>query len=427
MSSALADAARHALALMREQGFDGAQASASLTLLTELNLTRNEPSLLRSAQTRRLALTGLVGGRKAATELTDLGDEAVRLAVARLHRDALAALDDAANAVSADQQVELVQGPQEADVGVLATKVRELLDFRRAQTPRVVLKEGLAAHTLTETFTVTSLGSRLHTRVGAYTLTAIGAARDGARTSSFNHAGGQADDLTQRPAHEHFGIGDFMLAAERQLEPKPFDDKFVGDVVLTPSAVASLLGWLQGQLGDERLIAGNSVYQSRVGETIASPLLSVHSRFDAPGVAAVSTDAFAAPPVELLRRGVLRALTPSLYASRRTGLPHVPTAAAGWAIAAGDTPLDTLIAEVPRGALVDRLSMGMPAPNGDFSGVIKNSFAIDKGRVGHALAETMVAGNMARMLLDVVAVSRERIDTGALLLPWLRIRGMNFS
>jgi PmbA protein len=31
---------------------------------------------------------------------------------------------------------------------------------------------------------------------------------------------------------------------------------------------------------------------------------------------------------------------------------------------------------VPRGALVDRLSMGDPAPNGDFSGVVKNSFLI---------------------------------------------------
>jgi PmbA protein len=31
------------------------------------------------------------------------------------------------------------------------------------------------------------------------------------------------------------------------------------------------------------------------------------------------------------------------------------------------------------------------------------------------------------MLKDVVAVSRERIDTGDWMLPWLRIGGLNFS
>jgi PmbA protein len=31
------------------------------------------------------------------------------------------------------------------------------------------------------------------------------------------------------------------------------------------------------------------------------------------------------------------------------------------------------------------------------------------------------------MLRDVNAVSRERLDTGATLLPWLRIGGLHFS
>jgi PmbA protein len=99
----------------------------------------------------------------------------------------------------------------------------------------------------------------------------------------------------------------------------------------------------------------------------------------------------------------------------------------GWELLAGDTALADLIAAVPRGALVDRLSMGNPAPNGDFSGVIKNSFLIEDGRVGAALAETMITGNVGQMLRDVRAVSRERIDTGSEALPWLRIGGLHFS
>ena len=71
--------------------------------------------------------------------------------------------------------------------------------------------------------------------------------------------------------------------------------------------------------------------------------------------------------------------------------------------------------------------MGNPAPNGDFSSVIKNSFLIEGGTAGQALSETMISGNIARMLHDVVAVSVERIDTGALVLPWLRIGNLHFS
>jgi len=71
--------------------------------------------------------------------------------------------------------------------------------------------------------------------------------------------------------------------------------------------------------------------------------------------------------------------------------------------------------------------MGAPAPNGNFSGVIKNSFAIEGGEVGHALAEVMITGNMAQMLQDVVAVSRETQDGSGTRLPSLRIANLHFS
>jgi PmbA protein len=132
-------------------------------------------------------------------------------------------------------------------------------------------------------------------------------------------------------------------------------------------------------------------------------------------------------PLELLTHGRLNCLTPSLYGSRKTGIAHVPVSAEGWELAAGATSLDDVIGGVARGALVDRLSMGRAAANGDFSGVIKNSFAIEGGQVGAALSETMISGNVAQMLRDVSAVSAERIDTGAWCLPWLRVEGLHFS
>jgi predicted Zn-dependent protease len=134
-----------------------------------------------------------------------------------------------------------------------------------------------------------------------------------------------------------------------------------------------------------------------------------------------------AQAVQPVQAGVLSTLMPSFYGARRTGLPHVPTAAEGWAVDAGDTPLADLLAGVAEGAIAGRLSMGRPAASGDFSAVVKNGFLLAGGQRGPALAESMVAGNMGRMLLDITAISRERLDTGAWLLPWVRVSGLHFS
>lgn len=423
----LQDTAEKALALMRAQGFDHAQVSASHSAKDELNVNHNEASLLRSTEVRKLALLGLIDGRKASTELTDFGGAALRLRVAGLYADATSAPQDDANAVSAAQHARIVQGPQEGDLAMLADKLGELLEFRQREAPKMMIDEGAASHAHMHTHTLTSGGTDLASRIGWYEISAFGTARDGKQASSFNYTGGASNDLSGRHVVEYFGIAEMLRDTEQQIHTQPISANFTGDVVLMPNAVSDLLNWLLGQIGDMQLIGGSSLYRDRVGQAIASPLLTLRSRFDAPGVAAVSADAFVTPPVEIVREGRLLCLTPSLYGSRKTGLPHVPVAAAGWEVAAGATARDEMVAAVPRGALVGRLSMGLPASNGDFSGVIKNSFGITDGAVTGALSEVMISGNVAQMLRDVVAVSRERIDSGALLLPWLRIARLHFS
>jgi PmbA protein len=427
MAMTLQDNAERAMALMRGQGFEQVQVDASQRLHSEVNLANNEPSLLRSGEHCKLALAGLLDGRKASAELNDLAPEKVEQAVSALWRTVASAPQDAANAVSSGQRARIVKGPQQVERGWLVDAMAELLASRERDTPTLRIQEAYAAHHAAQSVTLTSGGSELHCDVGWYELSMMGSARVGQRTSSFNYTGGQCERLGDVPVTAMFGLGAMMHELERQVQTQAFDAPFVGDVVLTPHAVASLLGWLQGQIGDAALIGDSSVYRHHVGELIASPLLDLRSRFDAPGVAPISADAFATPPVQVLRAGRLECLTPSLYASRKTGIAHVPVAAAGWEIAAGATPLAELLAGVQRGALVGRLSMGSPAANGDFSGVVKNSFALHGGEVGGALAEVMVSGNIAQMMRDVVAVSAERLDTGAQCLPWLRISGLHFS
>jgi PmbA protein len=436
MTMHLKNLAEQALTALKREGADAAQVTVSHTALTEVNIALNEPSLLRSTQSHKLTLLGLWDGRRASTELSDLAPQALSQAAGALRAEAAAAPQDGANAVSSGQTTVINRGPLESDLSALTDAAAELLEFRASATPSMTLEEGAASHTFYESHLMTSEGSDLACTLGWYGLSVFGTARgpgpDGTvRSSSFNYGGGETEDLRGMPASSRFGISEMMRGLTRSIETKGiaycFGGKFTGDVVLTPMAMATLLGWLHAQTSDMALISGSSVYKDRVGEVVASPLLHLASRFDGPGIAAVSSDGFVAAPVQLLDAGRLTTLTPSLYGSRKTGLAHVPTASSGWQLAGGATPLSALLRDVARGAVVGRLSMGNPASNGDFSGVIKNSFAVNGGEVGAALSETMINGNVAQMLRDVVAVSAERIDTGGWCMPWVRVSGLHFS
>jgi PmbA protein len=426
-ASDLQASAEQVLQRMQQQGFEHAQVSVSRHRRDELCVAHNEASLLRSTQSGKVQLMGLLEGRRADTEGSELDDESLQALMSGLWSSVAAAPQDAANAVSAAQNARITRGPQHSDAAMLADAMRELLAWRTEHTPSVMLEDALAGHTHVEACTLTTGGSALQCALGWYDAVAFGMAREGARSSSFNYAGGYADSLAGEPLATRFGIDTMLRAMTQSVHTEPIGERFTGAVVLTPRAVGSLLTWFLGQLSDPVLIAGSSVYRASLGQAVASPLITLASRFDAPGVSPFSADAFALAPVTLLDRGTLKCFTPSLYGSRKTGLAHVPVGAEGWDMAAGTTPLEALISGVPRGALVDRLSMGRPAANGDFSGVIKNSFAIRAGEVGHALSETMISGNVAQMLRDVSAVSAQRIDVGDWVLPWLRVEGLHFS
>jgi len=423
----LQDSAEQALSLMRRQGFHHAQVRVVRRDRHELCVAHNHASLMRSATSHQLQLTGLLDGRRADIDGSELDAQSLQELVHSLWSSVAAAPQDDANAVSAGQSAQVARGPQHPDTVALADAMGQLLDWRALHTPSVMLEEALAGHTQVQACALTSGGSALQCALGWYDAEAFGMAREGARSSSFNFAGGYADTLAGVPIVDRFGLDGMLRAMTRSVHAEPVGERFTGAVVLTPRAVGSLLSWFLGQLSDAVLIAGSSVYRTSLGQSVASPLITLASRFDAPGVSPFSADAFALAPVTLLERGVLKCFTPSLYGSRKTGLAHVPVGAEGWDVAAGTTPLDALLAGVKRGALVDRLSMGRPSANGDFSGVIKNSFAIRDGEVGHALSETMISGNVAQMLRDVGAVSAQRIDVGVWVLPWLRVEGLHFS
>ena len=102
----------------------------------------------------------------------------------------------------------------------------------------------------------------------------------------------------------------------------------------------------------------------------------------------------------LIEAGVLKNFSLSRYGASKTGLKRSANSGSTMVFGNGDTPLEELIAGVEKGILLGRFSGGEPGPAGDLSGVAKNSFLIENGKVTKPLSEVMIAGNLGDMLRD---------------------------
>ena len=86
-----------------------------------------------------------------------------------------------------------------------------------------------------------------------------------------------------------------------------------------------------------------------------------------------------------------------------------------------------MIKGIERGLIVGRFSGGEPGASGDFSGVAKNSFLIENGKITGPVSEVMISGNLAQILKSVRDISRERIADGGSVLPYISFDGITVS
>lgn len=408
-------------------GFDQAGVNVLLKESDELNVANNVPSLLRSTQSLELTLTGISDGRKASAKTTQYDEHAITLAIEELKRSSISSTKDDAYQLSEGEQSEYIIGPQHSDTQALISATKELMEYRRQYTPSVQIRDSRVTYNKEQRYYITSRETALFSSVGSYEAVVLVVAQEGTHSSGLSYTVGNTESLTDSPIYEKFEIAEVLNNAKAFVHTQSLADKFTGDVILTPNAVESLLTWLLGQVSEMSLLNGSSVLKSKVEELIASPLLNIHSTVKPCGHTPFTNDGFVKQPSTLVKKGRLLRLLPNHYGARKLGIPYQPTASTEWSVASGEEKLENMIASVEKGALVGRLSMGLPSANGDFSGVIKSSFYIENGNKKHTLSEVMISGNIGEMLQNIVAVSQESVDYGNAVRPWLQIKGVHFS
>ncbi|HEX8803604.1 MAG TPA: TldD/PmbA family protein [Acidimicrobiales bacterium] len=216
-------------------------------------------------------------------------------------------------------------------------------------------------------------------------------------------------------------------------------------LVLEPRMAATLLGLVGGMLNGEAVLKGRSPFAERVGEQIASPLLTlVDDPTDPASLGADSHDGegLATRPVPLVEGGVLQGFLHNTATGRRAGVPSTASAVRGYrstpgvgaqalVVGLGSGTLDDLVAGVDLGLLVQSMTglhSGVNPVSGDFS-VGVEGLMVRGGALAEPVREATVASTLQRLLLDVSAVGGEREWTpggtgaAALVIPGVVLSG----
>ena len=416
----------------KKQGADFAQCSVSESEKKEFNVDGGRFSLMRTLFNRNIVITVLKGQRKGTVQINRFEEEAVKEAVA----DAIAASDSG----KPDPAWEFAEGPleesfeegtPECDTDRLFMRTKELLETIREKHPKILMEQMITEHSAERTVFMSTNDVCYRTRSGSYSFSLMYSAHEGEKSSSF-----YGSDVTlktlDKPVIECALIERELAAVEQQLDPQPLEGKFVGPAILAPMALVEIIiETIMGSfVGDVGLIDGTSIWKDKLGQEVADSAFSLSFRPFSEDVVAgcrYTGEGYPAEDYDLIRNGKLASFALSQYGANKTGGKRAGNQSGNMFIEPGKDTLEQLIRGIEKGILVMRFSGGQPAPSGEFSGVAKNSFLIENGKIACALSETMISGCVPEMLRQIRSISSDTLKDGNVSLPYIAFDGLTIS
>ena len=419
------------LAALKNNGADKAQCSVRFTETHEFNVDGGKFSLFRTLFDNSLTLTAVKDDKKGSVGINRLDDESI--AAAAVNCLAIAdsgAADPAWAFAEKSENGTFTEGSPEADLDLLFDRTEELMNDIRTQFPLILMEQMIVTHKKRHTVFKNSFGVEYEVLSGNYEIELMFSAHEGEKSSSFFGSGVYTDRL-DTPFMELGTIREDLANVSKQLETKPLAGKFTGVAVLPPSSLGTFIGSaLSNFTADGTLLDGTSPWKDSLGKVVADPAITISAaplderivcgeRFTGEG--------FRSENYDIIKDGVLESFMLSGYVANKTGLPRAKNSSYAIVMKPGETPYADIIAGIERGILVGRFSGGEPGTSGDFSGVAKNSFLIENGKITCALSETMISGNLGELLKNVHAISSEVVCDGATVLPYAAFGGVTVS
>lgn len=419
--------------LLKERKFQACEVIDTDSRLAEMQIDAGDISLMRTTLDRSVSIRALRDHRYASIAMNQVTDSSIESAVEALDVAAQNAPVDEAR-VCIGPEVggvdSLKHGPQREELEPMYHRMQEFLTTAKKDFPDLKLEQsGLTFRSRTSR-RINSSGLTVSEQSGEYQVMAMFSSKRGEKTSSFNYTGVSLSRL-ERPLIEMGAVRRLLESSVRELDHAPLKGKFVGRVIVAPECVLPFLfGGILGHLGDSRVIAGTSRLADQVGERVLSREITLRADVEDESFAErelFTSDGYRARSTTLFENGVLKSLLLSEYGARKSNRPRGFNGGSNLVLEPGAHSLDQMIAQVERGILVGRFSGGDPAANGDISGVAKNSYLIENGKVVGPISEAMLSGNLFTMMNSVFGLSKEVLDDGSSRMPYVGVDQVTVS
>jgi PmbA protein len=415
---------------LMKAGADKAQCIYSSGEKKELNVDVGEFSLFRTNANHGISIMVIKDQKKGSLSINKIGKDDIDEAISTVLNMAESSMPDDAYDISEYQEAEsFSKGDKEPALNIMYDRMEEFMEYSSNTFPTTIIEQAILDFSAGTSYFRNSNGVSFDETEGSYSFSVMFTSKEGKDISSFNSAGFSSLDI-DLPLHKGGSINRLLKESAAHVRTKTVPNKFTGDIIVTPDCIMSFMGFILGNLSDFRLIAGTSLFRELMNKQIVHESLSIHSKplsDNLSGGYFITSDGYKAEDLTIIENGILQTFLLSLYGSKKTGLQRVSNSGGSLIIDSGETAFEDMIQSVNKGVLLSRFSGGSPSDNGDFSGVAKNSFYIENGKVQYPISETMVSGNIVDMFQKVKHVSKEEVNFGDEIFPWIQFEGITVS
>ena len=237
-----------------------------------------EFTLLRTTFDARVGLTAIKDNRRGSTSINKSDDESIDKAAGEVLAIAAASAPDEAFDIAESQPpAEFSSGSDSPDLDKMHSSMKHLIQQVKGKYPKLVIMQAIMDFTHSRSCFVNSNNVDFVTNKGVYNCTFIFSSRDEDKVSSFNYTTFSLRDL-ERDLLECGSLDILFKQSTEQIVTKPLEGKFVGDVIITPDCMNDLLFFIERTLSDGPMISGTSIYKDKLGQQIANPMFTLHSR-----------------------------------------------------------------------------------------------------------------------------------------------------
>ena len=425
-------------------GADAADAVFAADAALEVSVRLGRLEDVGRSESAELGLRVFVGDRSASVSSSDLSDDALATLVERAVAMAREAPADRWAGLAPAERLLKGAAPQldlddggEVEPAALKEAALAAEDAARA-VPGVTNSEGAGASASRSVWALATS----HGFAGGYATTGYGLSA----SVLAGTGGGMQRDYDFTSARHRVRLDDPATIGTRagtravaRLDPGKVASGAM-PVVLDPRVGSSLLGHLVGAIGGQAITRRTSFLLEALGTQVFAPGIVIEDDPHRPhGLRSRPFDGEGLPvsPTRLVDDGMLETWLLDSASARQLGLEPTGHAARGVGgspgvttsnlyLAAGDMPVETLLAEVGHGVYVTELiGQGVNGVTGDYSRGAAG-FLIEDGQITRPVAEFTVAGNLSDMFRQLTPANDLTFRYGTNV-PTLRIDGLTVA